>query len=232
MDNAPARSAELLSTGAVDAALVPVIVYQSIAGLNIVPDVCVGAREKVRSVCLITNGSDIENAKSVTLDVSSRTSVALTKILFREFFESEPVWIEEKPEPEAMLEKADAALIIGDPALAASVSGKFKVFDLVEVWKKLTGFGFVFAMWMTKRDSLPIRFDEARDEGLSRVEEIIGNYGDEISLSHDAFERYLTEEIVYSTDESMLAGLDLYFELAERHGLTEGKAELRFCELT
>src|SRR5215204_2710341 len=85
LDNAPARSAELLSQDRVDAALVPVIAHQMIEGVRLIPDVCVGARERVRSVCLVTRGMDLENVRSVSLDVSSKTSVVLTKIIFREF---------------------------------------------------------------------------------------------------------------------------------------------------
>src|SRR5437868_12868591 len=80
LDNAPARSAELLAQDRVDAALVPVIAYQLLDNVRLIRDVCVGAKEKVRSVCLVTKGADIADARSVALDVSSRTSVALTKI--------------------------------------------------------------------------------------------------------------------------------------------------------
>ncbi len=92
MDNAPARSAELLREKRVDAALVPVIEYQRIEDVLLVPDVCVGAKEKVRSVCLVTKGKDLDGIKTVSLDASSRTSVALTKIIFREFFDSSPIY--------------------------------------------------------------------------------------------------------------------------------------------
>ena len=92
LDTAPARSAELLMQDRVDAALVPVIAYQMIEGVRMVPDICVGARKRVRSVCLITNGQDLSDVRSVSLDVSSRTSVVLTKIIFREFLGFEPVW--------------------------------------------------------------------------------------------------------------------------------------------
>src|SRR4029079_13952333 len=85
LDNAPARSAELLANDRVDAALVPVFAYQTIEGVNLIPDVCVGARERVQSVCLVTNGCELDVVSSVALDSSSRTSVALTKIIFREF---------------------------------------------------------------------------------------------------------------------------------------------------
>src|SRR6476620_7577688 len=83
LDNAPAPSAELLMQDRVDAALVPVIASQTIDDLRLIPDVCVGAKERVRSVCLITRGDDLENVRSVSLDTSSLTSVALTKIIFR-----------------------------------------------------------------------------------------------------------------------------------------------------
>src|SRR5262245_22727869 len=84
LDNAPARSAEMLAHDRVDAALVPVIEYQNLAGVKLIPNVCVGARTQVRSVCLVTMGEDLTDVRSVALDVSSRTSIALTKIIFRE----------------------------------------------------------------------------------------------------------------------------------------------------
>ena len=75
-DSAPARSAELLAENRVDAALVPVIEYQRIPNARLVPGVCVGARRRVRSVCLVTSGADLADAETVALDVSSRASVA------------------------------------------------------------------------------------------------------------------------------------------------------------
>ncbi|MCC6453161.1 MAG: hypothetical protein IT171_09720, partial [Acidobacteria bacterium] len=101
MDTAPARSAELLASGRVDAALVPVFSYQTIANVKLVPDVCVGAKERVRSVCLVTSGMDLADVKSVALDVSSRTSAALTKIIFREFYSQEPEWTSTPPSIDA-----------------------------------------------------------------------------------------------------------------------------------
>src|SRR5687768_9015863 len=82
LDNAPARSAELLAHDRVDAALVPVIAFQTIDKVRLIGDVCVGARERVRSVCLVTKGKSLADVRSVSLDSSSRTSVVLTKIIF------------------------------------------------------------------------------------------------------------------------------------------------------
>ncbi len=223
LDNAPARSAELLAQKRVDCALAPVIEYQRIDNIFLVPDVCVGAKERVRSVCLVTKGEDLKNVKSVALDVSSRTSVALSKIIFREFIGSEPVYQTAMPNLAEMLKENDCALLIGDPALTID-EAKYRKFDLAETWRKFTGFGFVFAMWMAQKDSLEIvrtiDFAKVRDEGLEHLNEIISNYETEISLSRQEFKSYLADNITYSIDENMRQGLFLYFKLAYRHKLT------------
>ncbi len=232
LDNAPARSAELLSQNRVDAALVPVIAYQQLDGVRLIADVCVGAKEKVRSVCLVTDGRDLDAVKSVSLDTSSKTSVCLTKIIFREFFSFEPVWRDAKPDLKSMLAESDCALLIGDPALKISAAASrlsvppasaggltYSTFDLAELWKKHTGFGFVFAMWMTRQESCGINFAAARDEGILHLNDIAANYRTEIGLSSEEMLEYLSENISYSTDDLMQKGLELYFELAAKHEL-------------
>jgi chorismate dehydratase len=230
LDNAPARSAELLLQKRVDAAFVPVIAYQMIEDLLVVP-VCVGSKAKVKSVCLVTKGEDLKDAKSVSLDISSKTSVALTKIIFREFFEFEPVWKTSAPNLESMLTDSDCALLIGDPALMVDEK-KYRKFDLAEVWKQHTGFGFVFAMWMANRDrseiARQIDFEAAKDDGLQHLDEIIANYQMEIPLSVEDFRSYLTENIAFEVDESMLKGLNLYFLFAYKHALIPQNRELEF----
>ncbi|MEP7075074.1 MAG: menaquinone biosynthesis protein [Acidobacteriota bacterium] len=231
LDTAPARSAELLSQDRVDAALVPVIAYQSIDDVRLIPDVCVGARKRVRSVCLVTKGRDLAEVKTVSLDVSSRTSVVLTKTIFREFIGVEPEWRDAKPDVEAMLQVSDCALIIGDPALSIDES-RFSKFDLVETWRKYTGLGFVFAMWMTREAHCPIDLAAARDEGLAHVQDIAANYAGEIRLSRDELVHYLSENISYSIDEEMRSGMELYFKLAQKNGLLTENKPLVYLENT
>jgi chorismate dehydratase len=227
LDNAPARSAELLMQDRVDAALVPVIASQFIEGVRLVPDVCVGAKERVRSVCLVTRGADLADVRSVSLDTSSRTSVVLTKIIFREFLGHEPEWRDASPNIDAMLAESDAALLIGDPALALSEPGavatgfSLRTFDLAELWRDHTGLGFIFAMWMTRRDRVDIDFAAARDEGLSHLDEIVANYDPQIPLSREDLLDYLSRNISYQPDDSMLKGLELYLKLAANHRLIE-----------
>ncbi len=245
LDNAPARSAELLFQKRVDAALVPVIAYQLIDDLRLIPDVCVGAREKVKSVCLVTKGEDLEQVKTVSLDISSKTSFNLTKIIFQEFYGFTPIYKEAKPNLEEMLSESDCALLIGDPALVIedfdeskieSQKSKFQVrkFDLAETWREFTGFGFVFAMYMANSEKAEIAkqidFASARDEGLQHIEEIISNYESQISLSREAFRKYLTENITYSINDSMQKGLELYFKLAEKNKLIEKAKPLQFID--
>ena len=245
LDNAPARSAELLFQNRIDAALVPVIEYQRIKDVLLIPDVCVGAKERVRSVCLVTKGEDLKDVKTVSLDISSRTSVALTKIIFREFLGFEPEYKISKPNLTEMLDESDCALLIGDPALMIADSENSKTnyqlpitscqlrkFDLAETWKSFTGFGFVFAMWMANKDKAAaaktIDFSAARDEGLCHLDEIISNYETEISLTHEDFKKYLAENISYSVSDSMQKGLELYFKLAKKNQLIEENKPLSF----
>jgi chorismate dehydratase len=111
----------------------------------------------------------LKKVERVALDESSRTSAALVKIIFREFLGFEPQWETSSPDVKAMLTHADAALIIGDPAMTIP-RDQFRVFDLATLWHEFTGLGFIFAMWMVRKDSVErvssIDFAAARDEGL------------------------------------------------------------------
>ena len=234
-DTAPARCADMLMRGQVQAALVPVIEYQRIPHLSIAPGVCVGSRSEVRSVVLVTRESvdDLRRVRSVALDNSSRTSAALVKIIFREFFSSEPEWTNSAPDVTAMLEKCDAALIIGDPGISFSRE-RVVVYDLANVWRTHTGLGFVFAMWMAREEEIEnvsrIDFAGARDEGLAHIEEIASLYMDTVGLSLGEIRSYLLENISFKLDEELRAGLDLYFTLAQKHGIIAEARSLKFIE--
>ncbi len=222
-DAAPARCADLLARGEVDAALVPVIEYQRIDNLMVVPGVCVGASSRVRSVVIATRGKELKDVRRIALDASSRTSAALVQIIFREFFHLAPEVVAQSPDVRRMLEDCDAALLIGDPAMVFSREGLF-VYDLAELWREHTGFGFVFAMWMASAIDpeqlvLDADFSRARDEGLERVEEIISHYQRELNLPPDELRSYLLENISFDLDAKMRVGLDLFYTLAHKHKL-------------
>jgi chorismate dehydratase len=228
-DTAPARCAEMLADDEVDASLVPVIEYQRIPDVAIIPDVCVGSRSAVRSVVLVTRRNNLKKVERVALDDSSRTSAALVRIIFREFLGFEPEWQTSHPDLKLMLTHADAALIIGDPAMTIP-RDQFRVFDLATLWHEFTGFGFVFAMWMARRESVEkiglVDFAAARDEGLAHLDEISAECKPQLGLSDDEIKTYLTDNIAFRMDEEMEKGLSRYFELARKHGLLESEKPL------
>lgn len=230
-DKAPARCAEMLDKREVDVALVPVIEYQRIPDIAIVPDVCVGSRSAVRSVVIASKLNNLKKVKQVALDNSSRTSVALVKIIFREFLGFEPEWQVSPPDLRSMLEDNDAALIIGDPAMKIP-RDRFRVFDLATLWHDFTGFGFVFAMWMTRKENAAIvrtvDFAGVRDEGLAHLDEIAARDEKQAGLFRDEIKDYLTRNIAFQMDDGMKRGLELYFELGQRHGLIERVKKLEF----
>jgi chorismate dehydratase len=233
-DTAPARCAEMLDRREVEAALVPVIEYQRIPDLAIVPGVCVGSRSSVRSVVLVMRDEldDLREVRTVALDISSRTSAALIQIIFREFLGVEPEWIERAPDVAAMLKTADAALVIGDPGMTFSRS-QIVVYDLAELWRGYTGLGFVFAMWMAREHDLErvrkVDFAGARDEGLAHVAEIASLYSPAVGLPPDEIRSYLLENISFELDEEMSAGLDLFYRLSQKHGIIQ---EVRPLKMT
>lgn len=116
----PSMCAEALRAGSVDVAIIPAIEYQRIPGLVLLPDMAVAARGEVRSILVIAR-KPIELAKRIALDTSSRSSAALVQLLCRNFWGISPEFVPAAPDPAAMLADADAALVIGDPALRIAV---------------------------------------------------------------------------------------------------------------
>lgn len=232
-DAAPARCGDMLARGLVEAALVPVIEYQRLPEVSVVPGVCVGARRAVRSVVLVTRGGDLQDVRTLALDASSRTSAALVRIIFREFVGGDVQTAPASPDVEAMLAKHDAALVIGDPAMTFAREN-LRVYDLAELWREFTGLGFVFAMWMAHESAAEavrrVDFAGARDEGLARLEEIVAEYERTLGLPRTELRAYLTENICFDLNEDMRAGLELFFRLAHKHRLTPAVRPLKMLD--
>jgi chorismate dehydratase len=219
----PARCADLLAARQVEVALIPAIEYQRIPDITLVPEVCIASRQEVRSVILVSRLADLNSIRSVALDESSRTSAALVKIIFREFLGFEPQWTAAPSNPERMLADNDAALLIGDPAMTFPREDGLKVFDMAALWRGYTNLGFVFAMWAIASDAPAsahsIDFREVRDDGLSRLEEIIDFYRPRLGLSRVELQIYLRQNISFVIDNELRAGLELFYKLAYQHEL-------------
>lgn len=219
-DAVPSRCADLLAAGASDFALVPVIEFQRIDGAQLVPGVCVGSREQVRSVVLVSHLNNLKKIRTVALDESSRTSAALVKIIFKEFLGFEPQWTTTSPDLKQMLRANDAALVIGDRGMLFPRE-HLHVWDLATLWHDHTRLGFVFAMWMaveTAGRPMP-DFLGARNEGIAKLEEIVASYARQTPLLPDEIRDYLNRNIIFQIDQDLSRGMELYFQLAHKHGL-------------
>lgn len=241
-DVAPARCADMLRQKQVDAALIPSIEYQRLDDVLIVPGLAVAADGPVRSVILV-HQKPLEEVNSVSLDLSSRTGAALTMIYFRHFQRREVRFEPHPPHLVEMLRKADAALLIGDPALLAYHHSVHlpsptspQITDWGELWKQLTGLPFVFAVWAIRRESVDrmagIDFSLVKKEAGSSLPHIIDEAVNRLQLPYELVHDYLTRSLVYDLNHGCLSGLNHFYTLAWRVNLIDVLNPIRFYEVT
>ncbi len=226
----PARVAELLAAGELDVGLIPSIELQRIDGLEVLPRLCVAARREVRSVLLVSRKPPRE-IRRLALDENSRTSAVLVRILLKDRYGVAPECVEAAPDVERMLADADAALVIGDPALHVERGGVL-VFDLAREWRELTGYPFVFAVWAVcegvEAPDLGEVFEASLRSGLESIERLSAEAAEELGLELPMVTEYLTRNLSFTLGEQELGGLEEYFRRAYGHGLIEAPAALRF----
>jgi chorismate dehydratase len=226
----PPRCADALRLGEVDAAIIPSIEYQRIPDLQVVPGLAVASAGPVRSVLLIAK-CPVEKIQSLALTTSSRTSVCLVQILLRRHYGVSPRLVSHEPNLNAMLAECDAALLIGDPALATDFPGLL-VIDLAEAWRAMTGLPFVFAIWTVRstaaRPGLVQALQQSTLYALAHLSELVEEEVRRTGLSPELVRSYLTENIDFSLGEQNLAGLRRFYALAHELGLTEQDTPIRF----
>jgi chorismate dehydratase len=194
----PSVCADRLADGSADIGLVPVIEAKR-QGLDFVPGLGIACNGPVRSILLVSHVPAPE-IRTVAADSSSRTSVALTEVILRERFGVAPRMVQQPPDLAAMLEGADAALVIGDPALRFHPDElPYHVYDLGQEWKWLTGLPMVFAVWAARPGIIDERVVAALrascDYGLGHIEEIIAQEGPRRGFSEELVREYLTHYI-------------------------------------
>jgi len=219
----PARVADLLAAGDLEVGLIPSIEVQRIPGLEILPGLCVAATREVRSVLLLSR-CPLGQIKRLALDENSRTSATLVRILLHENFGIDPECVTAAPRLADMMADADAALVIGDPALAVDRHG-LHVLDLAAAWRQLTGHPFVFAVWAV-REGVDIGpwegvFHRSLEQGRSEMEILIQEASTEMNLSVEAIREYLTQCLSFELGQAELQGLQEFFRRAHAQGLTE-----------
>src|SRR5215469_7627883 len=171
----PSECAAALAAGSADMGIIPAVTYAQIPNLVILPNIAIAAKDRVRSILLISK-KPMDDVRTVATDTSSRTSVALTQVLFAKFFGGHREFTPHPPDIKEMLKEHDAALLIGDSALKISVHDSlYHLYDLAHGWRRLTGKPFVFAFWAVRLDALHRQatglnlrevFQRSRDQGL------------------------------------------------------------------
>jgi chorismate dehydratase len=217
----PSACARALAEGTADIGIIPAAAYTTTPDLLIVPDMAIASRNEVRSILLVSK-MPIDRVRTVALDTSSLTSVALTKILFAKWLGGERAYSAMAPNLEAMLADCDAALLIGDPALQVD-RARYVTLDLAEEWHARTGKSFVFAFWAIRRASLEGHdraaiakvFKDSRNHGLMRehLETIAEEWAPRLGLTVESVRTYLARNIHYYLDPPCLEGLALFYRL-------------------
>jgi len=246
----PSACAGALRAGTADIGIIPAAAYATVPDLVILPDVAIAARRAVRSILLVkkmpskmpvdplSTQSLWAQVRTVALDTSSMTSVALAKILFAKWLGGAPDYKAMAPDLDAMLGACDAALLIGDPALQVDRT-RYVTLDLAEEWVARTGKSFVFAFWAIRKQALAGRssaaiaevFKKSRDHGLSpeKLEAIAQEWAPRLRLTVEFVRAYLMQNIHYYLDPPCLEGLELYYHLGAEIGALPQPPELRFA---
>ena len=218
----PSECARLLDAGAIDLGMVPSIAYLNRPGDRVVPGICIGSDGRVASVALFTR-KPIAEVRSIALDTSSRTSAALTRILCARRFHIDPDFRPHGPDLPSMLAAADAALLIGDPALFVDhrALGVEKI-DLGSAWTDMTGLPFVWAVWAGRADAASAAtvalLNDAARSGMQQLDDIATAYSSD-PARQSIGRRYLRENLLFDLSPRALDGMRAFFREAHALGL-------------
>lgn len=227
----PSVCAERLHRGEVDLGLIPAIEYLH-GDYRLVPDVAIGSDGPILSVAVFTR-VPIHQVRTLALDTSSRTSVALTRVLCAKLWRIVPEMRPATPDLGGMLAGADAALLIGDPALDVSpVPPGVEKIDLGESWRTLTGLPFVYAAWAGRPGVVTAghvaELTAARDRGVAGIERLAAAASGGDASRTALYARYLRDNLRYGFGARERAGLELFHALAVEAGAAEALRPLRF----
>jgi chorismate dehydratase len=243
----PSGCATELAAGEADIGLVPVAAHATTPSLLVVPGCAVAALDRVRSIILVVRSQGgVSAVRTIAADTSSLTSCAYTRILFDIFWKIPAGFIPHMPDLDSMLAVADAALLIGDPALlaledvearAVRTGERLLYLDLAHEWHGCTGLPWVSAFWALRPSALEETGISAskliedlltsRDHGLEHIEDLVSEWSTRIAVPPETIRFYLTKNIHYILDEACLRGLDQFYRYAAECGALPPAPTLR-----
>ena len=205
----PSKIASMLLEDEIDVGLVPVAIIPEMKEHHIVSDYCIGSVGKVASVCLFSE-VPLDKIETILLDYQSRTSVALLKVLIKDYWKIKVVFENTFGNYQTKISGTKGGLVIGDRALQQRKISPF-IYDLGEEWEKFTGLPFVYAAWISnkKLDADFIKnFNEANAFGLHKIDEVVNQNPYEVFDLH----HYYTDYISFDLDENKKKGLELFLK--------------------
>lgn len=220
-EDIPSICAQKLKYKQVDLALVPVALLSELAHYHIETDFCIGAFKKVDSVKLYSE-VPLAQIESITLDYQSRSSITLTKVLCKFFWNITPKFVDAIPGFEKDTKHKNASVVIGDRTF--DLNGKYNYeYDLAEEWFKFTGLPFVFAAWVSTEKIDPDfikEFNAVLKHGVDHTGDAINENAGNLSLSKEKALEYLTVRIDYHLNEEKKKAMQLflgYIAKLDRH---------------
>jgi chorismate dehydratase len=243
----PAHCARELHTGAADLGLIPIA--ELTPQLAVVPGCTIASLGEVRSILLLVKNPDklttaevLARVTTIATDNASRSSTAYAHILFERFYNNRPTFTEQRADAVSMLAAADAALLIGDPALlareqraeidsqleAAAAGTPLLWLDLAALWREHTGLPWVAAVWAVRPETLPLTgltpaqlaadLAASRDAGLASIDTLVREWTPRIPVPPDTIRTYLTRNIHYTLDPDCLRAIEHFRALAAELG--------------
>jgi chorismate dehydratase len=241
----PSLCATELLSGRADLGLIPIAALTQ--ELAVVPGCTIASLDHVRSIQLIIKpGYTLDTVKTVAADTASRSSLAYAEILFRKFAGNRPAFIPSPADPIAMLQQADAAILIGDPALLALEArkaietsvGNCLWLDVAHEWRARTGLPWVAAVWAVRPEALGSHTVTAyqlsqdlqcsRDHGLAHIEDLVEQWTPRIAIPPQTIRHYLTKNIHYTLDTGCIDTIELFRRYAAEVDALPSLPVLRF----
>ncbi len=230
----PSECASRLATGTAEIGLVPIAALATTPGLRILPGCVIAAKGPVRSLLLVRRATQsLHELNSVAADMASRTTLAHARILFRHWGNPDVQFLPAVADLDAMLERADAAILIGDPALLAleeranrfeRTGDELVYHDLAQEWHTLTGLPFVSAVWAAAPgslldESIAQDFIQSRIHGMENIDALVAEWSGRIPIPEQTIRAYLTNNIHYILDEECIEAMKVFFRMAAECGV-------------
>jgi chorismate dehydratase len=241
----PSLCADELLAGRADLGLIPIASLTP--DLAIVPGCTIASLDRVRSIqIIIKQPHTLATIRTISADTASRSSLAYAEILFRKFLNTRPTFIPSPADPVAMLHHADAAILIGDPALLALESreqieqtvGPCTWIDLAHEWHTRTNLPWVAAVWAVRPEAvgphsltaaqLTDHLETSRNHGLLHIDDLVEQWTPRIPIPPATIRHYLSTNIHYVLNTDCTRAIQLFRQYAAEVGVLPPLPTLRF----